>query len=78
MKKIDRIINCIRTLREEVAMSPTNSANAPGKGGGLGSNSPNTNMQGFDPLLRFPKKKKTDGIDFRRVLPKYKNWIPTK
>lgn len=78
MKKIDRIINCIRTLREDVAMSPTNSANLPGKGGGLGANSQNPNMSGIDPLLGFPKKKKTDGIDFRRVLPKYKKWIPTK
>jgi hypothetical protein len=57
MKKIDRIINQIRSLREDGAAGIVNSANAPGSGGSLGSNSPNPNMPGFDPLMGFKRRR---------------------
>jgi hypothetical protein len=76
MEKIDRIINQIRSLREESAAAGiVNSANAPGSGGSLGSNSPNSNMQGFDPLMAFKRRRGNNGLDFRSVPKQYRKWI---
>lgn len=75
MKKIDRIIDSIRSLREETATGIANTGNMPGMGGGLGSNSPNPNMTGFDPLMGFKRRKINLGFDLRSVPTKYRKWI---
>lgn len=76
MKKIDKIINSIRSLREETAMGIANTGNMPGMGGALGSNSPNPNMQGFDHLMAFKRRRNSNlGFDLRSVPKKYRKWI---
>ena len=64
MKKIDRII---QVIRENITMV----ANAPSSGGAFGSQSP-TPTPGFDPVMKFQRRGKTD---YRKVPQSYKKWV---
>jgi hypothetical protein len=47
-------------------------ANAPGSGGGFGSQPTKDGVDGFDPLMSFKRRGK---IDFRKVGKNYRNWV---
>lgn len=48
-------------------------ANAPGSSGGVTSSG--ITISGFDPLIKFKNKKKSNNIDFRKVPKNYKTWV---
>jgi hypothetical protein len=68
MSNLNKIIQIIR---ENMV------ANAPGTGGALGSNSPNANMQGIDPIINLGtfRRTKSNKIDGRSVKITYKQWL---
>lgn len=45
-------------------------------GGGFTGSSPDQGpTAGFDPLMKFKNKKKSNNIDFRKVPKDYKTWV---
>ena len=71
MEKIDRIINIVRNLKEEMAGMTTGSS---GETAGFSSKSPAEGpTAGFDPLMG--KKKKDGTVDFRRIRSLHKHWV---
>lgn len=67
MKKTDRIIDNLREMM---------TANAPGQSGGFSSSSsPSGPTAGFDPVLNFVRRKRSEGFDLRTVKPDYRKWL---
>jgi hypothetical protein len=72
MNKIDKVINIIRQIKEEMGGMATGSS---GSSIGFSSSAdPKGPVAGYDPLIKFKNKNK-DNIDFRRVPSNYKNWV---
>ena len=51
--RLSKIINIVRSLNEEMM-----TANAPGTSGGFGSNPSKSGVDGFDPVMKGPVKRK--------------------
>jgi hypothetical protein len=68
MKKIDKIINYFRNLKEE---GPTMSS---GNGGFSGSSNPKGPTAGFDPILGM-RKRKNNEVDLRTIDSKLRRWV---
>jgi hypothetical protein len=62
MEKIDKIIKILRENMMVGGVTPTNNIS----GGKVAL---------FDPLIKFGNKNKKDTVDFRRVPPKFKEWV---
>lgn len=69
MKKIDQIINYFRSVNEEGMMTPSLPANRVGDGG---LTSKGKELAGYDPLMKFMRRKK---VDYRMVPNNYKKWV---
>jgi hypothetical protein len=68
MKKIDKIINYFRNLKEE---GPTMSS---GNVGFNGSSNPKGPTAGFDPILGM-RKRKNNEVDLRAIDSKLRRWV---
>lgn len=69
MEKIDRVINCFRELKEEMMGAGQVAANRVGDGG---LTSKGKELAGYDPLMKFVRRKK---VDYRKVPSNYKKWV---
>lgn len=74
MEKIDRVINYFRLLREEGMMTSGVAVNKVGDGGFTGRADPKGPVAGFDPVMKFVRRRKNGDPDFR-MNPKYKTWV---
>ena len=52
--RLSKIINIVRSLNEEMM-----TANAPGTSGGFGSNPSKSGVDGFDPVMKGPMRRRT-------------------
>jgi hypothetical protein len=71
MNKIDKITNYFRNLRED-AVAISSSTNSVGEGGLTGRGK---TLAGFDPIIKFIRRKKVDSIDYRTVPNNYRKWV---
>lgn len=69
MEKIDRVINYFRELKEEMVAGAQVPANRVGDGG---LTSKGKELAGYDPIMKFVRRKK---VDYRKVPPNYKKWV---
>ena len=69
MEKIDKVINCFRKLNEEGMVTGSVPVNKVGDGG---CTSRGSEIAGYDPLMKFMRRKK---VDYRKVSPNYKKWV---
>jgi hypothetical protein len=69
MEKIDRVINHFRDLKEEMVGGAQLSTNRVGDGG---LTSKGKELAGYDPLMKFMRRKT---VDYRKVPNNYKKWV---
>ncbi len=74
MEKIDRVINYFRLLREEGMVTSGVPINRVGDGGFTGKADSKGPVAGYDPVMKFMKRRKNGKVDYR-MNPKYKNWV---
>lgn len=72
MDKVDKIINYFKKINEEGMMTASVPANKVGDGGFTGRANPNGPVAGFDPIMKFVRRKK---VDYRTVPNSYKKWV---
>lgn len=69
MEKIDRVINYFRKINEDGMVTGAVPANKVGDGG---CTSRGTEIAGYDPVMKFVRRKK---VDYRKVPNNYKKWV---
>jgi hypothetical protein len=69
MEKIDRVINYFKDLKEEMMGAAQVPVNKVGDGG---LTSRGKELAGYDPLMKFIRRKK---VDYRKVPTNYKKWV---
>lgn len=69
MEKIDKVISCFRKLNEEGMVTGSVPVNKVGDGG---CTSRGKEIAGYDPVMRFVRRKK---VDYRTVPNNYKKWV---
>ena len=74
MKKIDKVIEYFRNLKEETSVASSSPTMSSGNGGFSGSSEPTGPTAGFDPVSGF-RRRKSGNIDGRSVSKKYKDWM---